>query len=186
MKRTSLLLTLFVALFLLSSCGSRAEVNAQNEWKVYHAAKDSPVNPNFSAYSLEYPSAWKLDEAANHITFASEANLLKDVPEKLKSGQVIAELSLNVNMSPEEMVDTYATTLGNLVHFTDKLSFIVNGRPAAYREGTNPETGDQTFILAVDIGENTRGLLTARMAEGELDVAKETLMKMAQSLQMEK
>lgn len=133
-----------------------------------------------------YPSGWKLDEAANHITLASEAKLLKDVPEKLSPGQIIVGLSLNVNMSPEEMVNTYTSTLGSLVRFTDLVPFIVNGRSAVYQEGTNPETGDQTFIVAVDIGENTRGLLTTRIAEGELDVGKETLMKMTESLQLEK
>ena len=79
-----------------------------------------------------------------------------------------------------------ASTLSGFIEFKDPVSFIVNGRPAEYRAGANPKTGDQTFIIAVDIGENTRALLNSRMAEGEVDVQKETLMKIAESLQMEK
>ncbi len=185
MKPIRLLLTLFLTLFLLPACGARNVGNAQNEWMVYHAASNSTVNPSFPPYSFEYPSDWTIDESANHITFASDAKLLKNVPEKLKSGQIIAGLSMNVNMSPEEMVSTYSCTLGSMIHFGNIISFFVNGHPAAYQEGVNPETGDQLFIVATDIGRNTRGLLTSRIAEGELELWKEILFQIAQSLQVE-
>jgi hypothetical protein len=41
------------------------------------------------------------------------------------------------------------------------------------------------LALAVDMGEQTRGLLTARMAEGELEKWEEVLFKLAGSLQVE-
>lgn len=182
MKRIGLLFTLFVFFFLLPACGAG---NTQNDWTVYHAKRDSLVNPNFPAYSFEYPSTWRLEESANHITLASDGKLLKDMPEKLHAGQILAGLSMNMDTSPEDMITGYESTLGSAIQFEDITSFIVNGRPAAYQVGTNSENGDQVFVLATDIGENTRGLLTARMAEGELDGWKDILFRIAQSLQVE-
>jgi len=183
MKYNRLFWIFLLTASLLSACGSGSP---QSEWKVYHAKKGSLVNPNFPAYSFEYPSAWTLDEAANHITFASEAKLLKSVPERLTAGQIIAGLSLNTDMSPDDMVSGYASGLSDVIQFGEPLSFIVNGHPASYQEGTNSKTGDQLLILAVDIGQGTQGLLTASIAAGELEIPKDTLMRMAQSLQIEK
>ena len=183
MKRIRLLLMILLPLFLLPACGTG---NTQNDWKVYHAKPGSPVNPNFSAYSFEYPSTWKMEQEANHFTFVPDAKLFRDVPEKLNSGQIIAGLSMNVDISPEQMIDGYTSTLGDKIQFTEIVSIVVNGHPAAYREGKNLQTGDQVFVIATDIGENTRGLLTARVAEGELEAWKEDLFRIAQSLQLEK
>ena len=185
MKPIRLFLTLFLSLFLLAACGAQGTGNAQNDWKVYHAKAASLVNPNFPAYSLEYPSAWAKQEEANHIMFASDAKLLKVTPQKLELGQIIAGLSMNVNRTPEEMIDTYASTLKGTIQFEDAVSVIVNGHPAAYQKGKNSETGDETFVIATDIGENTGGLLTARIAAGEADKWKEILFRIAQSLQLE-
>jgi len=183
MKRS--LLLLFVALFLLSAC---AEINAADpgrEWTVYQAASDSLVNPGFPAYRFEYPSYWVLEEGANSITFASEATLLQVPPESLGGGQIIAGLSINEGMAPAEMVESYTSTLGSTLQFGETNLVRLNGRPAAYQEGLNPETSDAAFVLAVEMDEGLRGLLTARMAEGELEKWEEILFKMAESLQME-
>ena len=174
---------LLVSLLFLSACGSRSTENA---WLVYHAASNTKVNPNFPAYSFEYPSGWAKEEDVNQTNFASDAKLLKDVPEKLEPGQIITVLSLNSNMTPEEMLDTYASKLSNTIQFNDPVSIIVNGYPAAYQKGHNSETGDETFLLAADIEQNMGGLLSARIAEGELDGWKETLFRIAQSLQIER
>ena len=182
MKHIRLLSIFVLTVAFLSACGSGS---AQSEWKVYHAKKGSLVNPNFPAYSFEYPSTWTLDEAANHIAFASESKLLKSAPDQLKPGQIVAGLSLNADTSPEDLVNGYATSLGDVIQFGEPLSFIMNGHPAVYQEGTDSKTGDQLLILAVDMGANTRGLLTAAIAAGDLEVQKDTLMKMAQSLQVE-
>src|SRR5215213_10005370 len=183
MKRSFLLL--FVILFLLSAC---AEINAADpgrEWTVYQAASDSLVNPGFPAYRFEYPSYWVLEEGANSITFASEATLLQVPPESLGAGQILAGLSINEDMPPAEMVESYTSTLGSTLQFGETNLVRLNGRPAAYQEGLNPETSDAALVLAVDMGEETRGLLTARMAEGELEKWEEILFKMAESLQVE-
>ena len=58
------------------------------------------------------------------------------------------------------------------------------GPRVVYQQGANPETGDLTFALAVDMGEETRGLLTARMAGGEFEKWEEILFKMAGSLRV--
>lgn len=59
-----------------------------------------------------------------------------------------------------------------------------NNRPAASQNGVVVESGNQYVVIAVDMGENMRGLLTVNIAEGELDNWRETLMKMAASLQV--
>jgi hypothetical protein len=81
-------------------------------------------------------------------------------------------------MAPEEMVETYTSSLGSMIQFEEPVSVRLNGRSAVYQQGANPETGDVTFVLAVDMGEETRGLLTARMAEGEFEKCGEILFKM--------
>jgi hypothetical protein len=182
MKLVRLFLTLSLFIMLLPACGRD---DTQNDWRVYHAKPGSLLNPNFPAYSLEYPSAWSMEESASHITFASDGKLLKDVPERLKAGQIIAVLSMNTDLSPEDMITGHTSTLGSVIQFEGITSFIVNGRPAAYQVGRNSETGDQVFVSAMDIGKNTRGLLTARVAEGELDGWKDVLFRIAQSLQVE-
>ena len=182
MKHSFLPIALFLASFLLSACGAPTPGDA---WTVYQAESDTLVNPAFSAYSFEYPSYWRLEEAANNITFASEAKLLQDPPEKLESGQILAGLSLNVDMPPEEMVETYTSSLGSMIQFDEPVSVRLNGRSAIYQQGTNAETGDVTFALAIDMGEETRGLLTARLAEGEFEKWAEILFKMAGSLKGE-
>jgi len=88
-------------------------------------------------------------------------------------------------VSPEEMINRYTSTLGSEIQFDPMTSMIVNGHPAAYQSGINAETGDQTFVIAADIGENLRGLLTARVAGGKLDGCKETFFRIAQSLAMD-
>ena len=182
MKRIYLLLVLFLTVLLSVACGASS---AQSDLKVYHAKRGGLVNPNFATYSFEYPSNWKIQEEANHIAFASDANLLKSPPEKLQSGEIIAGLSMNKNMSPEDMIDSYTTSHTN-IQFDPMVSMIVNGHKAAYQSGTDSETGDQTLIVATDIGDNLRAFLTARLAAGELDQWKETFFRIAQSLQVEK
>ena len=182
MKRGFLLTALSLLLVLLSACGAPTPGDA---WTVYQAAADTLVNPAFPAYSFEYPSYWELEEAANNITFASEAKLLQDPPEKLEPGQIIAGLSINVDMPPEEMVESYTSGLGAKVEFEEAVSVRLNGRSAVYRQGVNSETGDVSFALAIDMGEETRGLLTARMVAGEFEKWEEILFKMAGSLRVE-
>lgn len=181
MRHSFLLIVLLLILFLLSACGAQA---AGDAWTVYRAGSDTPVNPEFPAYSFEYPSYWEVEEAANIITFASEAKLLQDPPEKLEPGQILAGLSINRNMPPEEMVETYTSGLGSLIQFEEPVAVRLNGRSAVYQQGTNPNTGDLTFALAIDMGAETRGLLTARMAEGEFEKWEEVLFKMAGSLEV--
>jgi hypothetical protein len=181
MKLTSFLRSLLLIALLLTACGAQTPGEA---WTVYRAASNTLVNPNFAPYSFEYPSHWEVEETANSITFASEAGLLQEPPEKLEPGQILAGLSINLNMPPEEMVETYTSSLGSLIQFEEPVSVRLNGRQAVYRQGVNPETGDLIFALAVDMGEETRGLLTARMAEGELEKWEEVLFKLAGSLQV--
>ena len=184
MKRSLLLIPLFLTLFLLSACAGDAQ-GPGDGWTVYHVATDTLVNPNFPPYSFEYPSYWKMEEGVNHIAFASESKLLKDPPEKLKPGQIIVALSINKSMPPEEMVETYTSSLGSMIEFQEPVAVRLNGRAAIYQQGTNPETGDLTLVLAVDMGDETRGLLSARVAEGEFEKWEEVLFKMAGSLKVE-
>lgn len=182
MKRSFVLIALFVLLFLLSACAAQAATNA---WTTYHAASDTLVNPNFPSYSFEYPAYWQLQESANHIAFASEARLLESPPEKMSADQILAGLSLNTNMSPEEMVTSYTSTLDDALQFEEVALVRLNGREAASQQGTNPETGDMLYVLAVDVGENTRALITARMAGEEFTKWESVLLQMAGSLQID-
>jgi hypothetical protein len=176
------LLNFFLAIFLLVACGTQTPPDA---WTVYNAANDTPVNQNFPSYSFEYPSYWELEEDANNITFASEAKLLQDPPEKLEPGQIILGLSINQNMPPEEMVGGYTATLES-IQFEEPVAVRLNGREAVYQKGVERE-GGTLFVLAIDMGDatRTRGLLTARMAEGEFEKWEEILFKMAGSLKID-
>ena len=182
MKHLHVIFLLLLSLSI-TACGSPS-APAGDAWTVYHAASDTLVNPNFPAYSFEYPSHWEMDEAANHITFASEAKLLREPPEKLEAGQILAGLSLNMNMPPEEMVEAYTSGLGSLVQFEGAVAIRLNGRSAVYQQGVHLESGDVSFALAIDMGEERRGLLTARMAGGEFEKWEEVLFKIAGSLQV--
>ena len=42
-------------------------------------------------------------------------------------------------MPPEEMVETYTSSLGSMIQFEEPVSVRLNGREAVYREGVNPE-----------------------------------------------
>ena len=180
MKTIRPLLTLLIFGLILSVCGA---CRPQNDRTTY-TVNEVSLNSNFLPYSFEYPSDWVIEEGVNHITFTSDAKLLTDVPDKLEPGQIIAGLSMNINMPPEETVDVYASTHQSVVEFSETISYEVNGRPAAYKEGTETESGDQLFLIAVDMGNNMRGFLTAKMAEGELVTWRDTLMKMAESLRV--
>jgi hypothetical protein len=179
MKPTSLILTLLLTLFLLSACTPR------NEWTTYSVSEFLEKEP-FLPYSFEYPSDWAfLDEGSNHIALASDKKLFKDVPDKLKPGQIIVKLSMNITMPPDEMVEIRADGMRDVFRFNDVVSFELNGRSAAYIEGSELEMNDQAFFIAVDIGENMRGLLVSYMADGELETWRETLMRMAKSLRID-
>ena len=177
---------LFVALLLffplLSACGAQTPPDA---WTLYRAGRGTLVNQAFAPYSFEHPSYWEVNEAANSITFASEDALLRKPPEKLTTGQIIAGLSINENMPPEEMVETYTSSLGDNVEFEELVPVRLNGREAVYRQGADTETGDVTFVIAVEMNDEMRGLFTARMAEGEFEKWEEILFKIAGSLQVE-
>lgn len=138
----------------------------------------------FRSYSFEYPANWAIEEGNNQISLVSHAKLLKDVPDKLEPGQIIVGLSMNINMLPEEMVNTRADSLNSIIRFDDSVSVELDGRPSVYKEGRHMESKDQIYILAVDMGQNMRGLLEGRMAEGELEKWREVLMRMAGSLQI--
>jgi hypothetical protein len=182
MKRSILLHALIIGSVLLYACAAQTPGNA---WTVYHAASDTLVNPNFPAYSFEYPSYWEVEEAADNITFASEAKLLQEPPEKLEPGQIIVGLSINQNMQPQEMVQAYVSSHTSLLQFEEPVAVRLNGHAAVYRNGLNTETGDLSFVLAIDMGEEMHGLLTAWVAEGEFEKWEEVLFKIAGSLKVE-
>ena len=185
MKRSLLLLALSLTFFLLSACAEINAVDPGREWTVYQADSNSLVNPSFPTYSFEYPSYWIIEEGPNSLTFASEAKLLQEPPETLRTGQIIVGLSINTDMPPAEMVESYTSTLGGTLKFGETNLVRLNGRPAAYQEGLSPETNDAAFVLAIEMDEELRGLLTARIAEGELEKWEEILFKMAESLKIE-
>jgi len=152
----------------------------KNEWATYSVDDD----PAFPPYSFDYPSSWTMDAGNNYIGFVSKKNLLKDVPKKLKPGQIIVGLSMNINMSPEEMVLTRTNGLDDIIQFSAPVAITLNGRPAVYQEGVNHDTNDESLFIAADVGQNMRVLLSSRMAEGELELWRETLMRMVQSLRI--
>jgi hypothetical protein len=178
MKNTPVILILLVSVLLLPACTS------QTEWTT-HTVSDFVENESFYPYSFKYPSGWTIKEGNNHFALFSKKRLLTDVPDKLQPGQIIVTLSMNITMSPEEMVDFRADWLDEIIGFDDTVSIQMNGRPAAYKEGVHFETNDQSLFIAVDMGKNMRGLLTSRMAEGELETWRETLMRIAESLQID-
>lgn len=176
--KTQKYLLLFLVL-LLAACAPR------NEWTTYSVSDEESVAADvFLPYTFSYPSHWTIEEGNNHIALVSHAKLLKDVPEKLKPGQIVVSMSMNINMSPEEMVQYRAGSLRGVIEFEDLVSTEIKGRPAAYQAGKDP-ANDDFFILAVDVGHTMRALLVARMAEGELDVQRETLMTLAKSFQVQ-
>ena len=177
MKNISFIPALLLALLLLPACTPR------NEWAT-HTVSDILENEPFYPYSFEYPSGWTIEEGNNHFALVSEKKLLTDIPNKLEPGQIIVSLSMNITMSPEEMVDFRANWLDEIIGFGDTVSIELNGRPAAYKEGAHFETNDQSLFIAVDMGKNMRGLLTSRMAEGELETWREILMRIAESLRI--
>lgn len=173
MKNIRPVFALSLVLFLLAACGPR------NEWTTY-TVNETPLSP----YSFEYPADWVLKAGNDYFNLASDAKLSEDIQEKLKPGQILVSLTMNINMPPEKMLDDRASMLQGVVEFKETVSTELNGRPAAYKEGTETKSGGQIFMIAVDMGENMRGLLNAKMAKGELDKWRETLMKMAKSLRV--
>ncbi|MFT3894738.1 MAG: hypothetical protein QM730_24170 [Anaerolineales bacterium] len=152
----------------------------KNEWTTYTVDYDAGILP----YSFEYPSSWTMEPGNNHIAFFSKKKLSKDVPEKLKPGQIIVGLSMNISMAPEEMVLLRTEGLDDIIRFDDLISLTLDERPAAYQEGVLHDVNDEMLIIAVDVGQNQRVLLSARMAEGELETWRETLLHMVKSLKV--
>lgn len=178
MKKSRLLLCFISIIFLLSACGPKSE------WSSY-TYTDIPEDSGFLPFSFEYPTSWVLEEGNGRIAFASETKILGNAPENMQAGQILGSLTTNINMPPEEMVDYYASTHEGVILFKETIPLELNGRPAAYREGTEVEGDSQIFIIAVDLGQNQRGLLVAKMAAEELDTWRDTLMKIAESLRVD-
>lgn len=180
MKRRFQFITVLFILLMLSACGA-----PRDAWTTYHAANDTLVNPNFPSYSFDYPSYWKMDEGVNHIALVSQAKLFKDVPDTLEPGQIIVGLSLNISMPPAEMVEVATEHLESFITFEEPVAIRLNGREAVYKKGIEQERTGLLFVLAIDMGENTRGLMNARMAVDDFEKWEEVLFKMAESLQLE-
>jgi hypothetical protein len=178
MKKHHHLLILLSILSLLSACGPKSE------WSAY-TYKDFPQGSSFLPFSFEYPSSWVLDQGNGRIAFASEPKIMSDAPKTMKPEQILGSLTTNINMSPEEMVNFYASTHEGVILFEETVSFELNQRPAAYKEGTEVGEGGCIFLIAVDMGQNQRGLLVAKMAADQLDTWRDTLMKIAESLRVE-
>jgi hypothetical protein len=174
MKRLGLLFIQFLIVLVLQAC------RGQENWNTL-TIHGSSLNPDVLAYSFQYPSTWVGRSDKYQVTLASEESLLMNVPEQLDAGQIIVNLSVNTDALPEDMLEMYVSTLQSSVAFEDSVPYELNDRPAAYKEGAYAESGDQIFIIAVDIGENMRGLLTSRTAEGELRDWRKTLLKIAES-----
>ena len=152
----------------------------KNEWATYSVDDD----PAYPPYSFEYPSSWAMDVGNNHIGFVSKKKLFKDVPQKLKPGQILVSLSMNANMSPEKILLMGTRGLDEIIQFSAPVAITVDGYPAVYQEGVHYETNDESLFIAADVGQNMRVLLSSRMAEGELALWRETLLRMVQSVQI--
>jgi hypothetical protein len=170
MKITRILFILIVILFL-SACAPTTA------WETYSVEGDTTFLP----YSFDHPSSWTVDAGSNYIGFVSDSDLLTDVPKKLETGQIIVGLSMNINMSPEEMVLARSQGLDDIIRFEEPVSQMLDGRAVVYQTGINVETKDESLFIAVDLGHNMRGLLTSRMAEGELELWRETLLQIVKS-----
>jgi hypothetical protein len=177
MKKHRYLLILLSIIFLLSAC------QPKNEWSSY-TYEDIPLEAGFLPFSFEYPTNWVLEEGIGRIAFASESKILGNAPKEMKPGQIMGSLTTNINMSPQEMVDYYESTHVGVIEFKETVLLELNQRPAAYKEGTEVQEGGQIFIIAMDMGQNQRGLLLAKMGVNELDTWRDTLLKIAGSLQV--
>ena len=171
MKITRLLPALLLLAYAVSACTPRAE------W-AQHAVNDK----GFPPYTFEYPSSWWLEEGNNFSSMVSKKKLLEDAPEKLEPGQVIVGLTLNINMSPEEMVQYRIDSLTGFIRFEEVVPTTLNERPAAMAVGIQPDSEDQTLLIAVDLGQNNRALLSSRIAAGELETWRETLYHIVNSI----
>ena len=171
MKITRLLPVLLLFVHAVSACTPRAE------W-AQHAVHDM----GFPPYTFEYPANWQLEEGNNFSSLVSQKKLLDDVPKTLEPGQVIVGLTLNINMPPEEMVQYRIDSLTGFIHFEEIESTTLNGRPAAIAMGVQPESGDQILLIAVDLGQNNRALLSARTAAGDLETWRDTLYHIVNSI----
>lgn len=178
MKKIRHLLILFSTLYLLTACGPK------NEWSSY-TYEDIPLEAGFLPFSFDYPTNWVLEEGIGRIAFASESKILGNAPKEMKPDQILGSLTTNINMPPQEMVEYYESTHVGVIEFKETILLELNQRPAAYKEGIEVEEGGQIFIIAVDMGQNQRGLLLAKMAAGELDTWRDTLMKIAESLRVD-
>lgn len=173
MKTIRLLLLPVLLILSLSACAPG------DEW-TSHAVNDA----GFPPYTFEYPASWTLEEGNNFTSLVSHKKLLNDenVPKKLEPGQIIVGLTLNINMPPEEMVQYRIDSLTGFIDFGEIESTELNGRPAALASGVQPASEDQTLLIAVDLGQNNRALLSARMAAGELETWRETLYRLVNSI----
>ena len=171
MKITRLLPALLLFVHAVSACTPRAE------W-TQHAVNDK----GFPPYNFEYPASWWLEEGNNFSSLVSQKKLLDDVPEKLEPGQVIVGLTLNINMPPEEMVQYRIDSLTGFIAFEEVASTTLNGRPAAMALGVQPDSEDQTLLIAVDLGQNNRALLSARTAAGEMETWRDSLYHIVNSI----
>jgi hypothetical protein len=165
---------LMVVVLLFPACAPK------NEWTTYTVDYDAGILP----YTFEYPSSWTMDAGNNYIGFVSKRSLLKDVPKKLKPGQIIVGWSMNINMAPEKMVLLRTQGLDDIIQFSTPVAITLDGRSAVYQEGVNYETKDESLFIAVDVGQNQRVLLSSRMAEGERELWRETLLHMVKSLKV--
>lgn len=149
------------------------------EWRI-QAVNDA----GFPPYTFEYPATWELEAGNNFSTLVSHKDLLnaENLPDQLEPGQIMVGLTLNVQKTPEELLQYRIDSLTGFINFDEITSFELDGHPAASAVGSQPENQDQIFLLAVDLGQNNRALLSARIAAGELETWRETLYHIVNSI----
>lgn len=173
MKTQRLFPILLLILFSLVAC------TPAEEWRI------QPVNDaGFPPYTFEYPANWELQAGNNFHTLVSHKDLLnaETLPDQLEPGQILVGLTLNIEKTPKELLQYRIDSLTGFITFEEITAFELDERPAASVVGSQPDNQDQIFILAVDLGQNNRALLSARIAAGELETWRETLYHIVNSI----
>lgn len=176
-------LSQFLKLILLAALSACQITNP--EAKSTYTAHPSALNSRDQAYTFSYPASWLVTEDADRLVIVSQPALQDALPDAFGAGQVLVLIRIAQNDDlPALIIANYVAQHRDQFTFADAIAYQLNGRSAVRVEGTRIATEEQSLTVVVDLAEGIRGVVGARLAQGELSVWQETVLAIADSLQL--
>ncbi len=179
MKRVSQFLSVLL-LIAVSACQS-----STGDLKSAYTARNVAFNSGTQVYTFSYPATWSVEEQDEMTVLVSQRALLDDLPREFGAGQVLVLVRIaHTHATPASIISDYVAQHHDQFTFSDPILYDINGRSAVRVVGIRVAPEEQSLTVAVDLAEDVRGVVGARLAKGELRVWQQTVLDIANSLHL--